>query len=213
MSDSRLPPTMSRPHVVLLGAGASRAAFPDGDASGRRLPVMNDLIEVTGLQQLVAKAGLQPGRNFEETYDELRANPDLAPLAAELEDSIRTYFGEMQLPDQPTLYDHLVLSLRPKDVVATFNWDPLLAQACVRNAHVAQPPMVLFLHGNTGIGVCEDCFLLRPVVLTLWPPNRAYAAAVSDREEGLLFGPVHPKRVGKRPSRVEAGVHVHDLWI
>jgi hypothetical protein len=124
---------------------------------------MNDLIEVTGLQELVAKAGLQPGRNFEETYRELRANPALAPLAAELEDSIRTYFGEMQLPDQPTLYDHLVLSLRPKDVVATFNWDPLLAQACVRNAHVAPPPKVLFLHGNTGIGVCADCLLLRPV--------------------------------------------------
>lgn len=33
------------PHVVILGAGASRAAFPYGNAKGRRLPVMADLAD------------------------------------------------------------------------------------------------------------------------------------------------------------------------
>ena len=34
-----------RPHVVILGAGASLAAFPNGDANGIRLPLMLDFIE------------------------------------------------------------------------------------------------------------------------------------------------------------------------
>ena len=34
------PNSALRPHVVLLGAGATRAAFPDGDATGRRLSLI-----------------------------------------------------------------------------------------------------------------------------------------------------------------------------
>ncbi|MFW6223076.1 MAG: hypothetical protein ACOC3T_05645 [Bacteroidota bacterium] len=36
----------NRPHVVILGAGASAAAFPQGDANGKKLPVMNDLADI-----------------------------------------------------------------------------------------------------------------------------------------------------------------------
>jgi len=35
-------------HVVILGAGASVAAFPQGDAYGRKLPTMDGLIELLG---------------------------------------------------------------------------------------------------------------------------------------------------------------------
>src|SRR5579859_4661418 len=45
------------PHVVILGAGASRAAFPDGDAKKRRLPLMADLIECLGLRDSIRAAG------------------------------------------------------------------------------------------------------------------------------------------------------------
>ena len=31
------------PHVVLLGAGASKAALPEGDRNGRHVPVLRDL--------------------------------------------------------------------------------------------------------------------------------------------------------------------------
>jgi len=62
----------------------------------------------------------------------------------------------MKLPLRPTLYDHLVLSLRDKDVIATFNWDPFLWQSINRCNErlngLARPPRVLFLHGNTAIG-------------------------------------------------------------
>ena len=42
-----------RPHVVLLGAGASRAAFPSGDGCFRKVPVMNDLLDIVGLKLMV----------------------------------------------------------------------------------------------------------------------------------------------------------------
>ena len=47
--------SMGRPHVVILGAGASVAAFPDGDKNGRKLPVMNDLVEKLDLDSALEK--------------------------------------------------------------------------------------------------------------------------------------------------------------
>jgi hypothetical protein len=49
------------------------------------------------------------------------------------------------------------LSLRPKDTVATFNWDPLLVQAFKRNRRVGGLPHILFLHGNVAIDACYSC--------------------------------------------------------
>ena len=34
--------------------------------------------------------------------------------------AIFQYFSSLSLPGIPTIYDHLLLSLRPKDVIATF---------------------------------------------------------------------------------------------
>jgi hypothetical protein len=68
------------------------------------------------------------------------------------------YFARMELPDEPTLYDYLVLSLTGRDVIATFNWDPFLFQALCRNCkRVGKEnlPWPLYLHGNTAIGVCN----------------------------------------------------------
>jgi hypothetical protein len=35
----------TRPHIVLLGAGASLAAFHDGERNGRKLPLMNNFVQ------------------------------------------------------------------------------------------------------------------------------------------------------------------------
>ena len=43
------------PHVVLLGAGASLASFKEGDAYKRILPLMNNFVEVVGLNKLLEK--------------------------------------------------------------------------------------------------------------------------------------------------------------
>ena len=46
-------PKNIKPHVVLLGAGASRAAFPNGEDAGKRLPLMNDFVETLELAALL----------------------------------------------------------------------------------------------------------------------------------------------------------------
>jgi hypothetical protein len=59
-------------HVVLLGAGASRAAFPKGDALGKTLPVMNDLIDILGLSEFLQKHDIKSkGKNFENIYSDI----------------------------------------------------------------------------------------------------------------------------------------------
>lgn len=147
---------MQRPHVVILGAGASLAAFPDGDANGKKLPLMNNFIDTLGLEDLLSRAAIPSSLvNFEEIYDHIFKNASLNKIREELEYKIYCYFSALELPENPTLYDYLLLGLRSKDVVATFNWDPLLLQAFRRNAPYVGLPKLLFLHGNVAVGFCE----------------------------------------------------------
>lgn len=145
---------IGRPHVVILGAGASLAALPEGDKNGNKLPLMNNLISIVGLEPLLKKAGISyKSRNFEEIYSEIHSIGN-AKILAEIEDLIHNYFIGLELPEAPTIYDHLVLSLREKDLIATFNWDPFLFEALRRNHMRTKLPNVAFLHGNVGIGYC-----------------------------------------------------------
>jgi hypothetical protein len=148
---------VGKPHVVILGAGASYAAFPDGNKNGRKLPLMNNLIETLGLQSLIQSTGLTfDSNNFEDIYSSIHKKPELISIRDELEIAIYNYFREMELPDKPTIYDHLVLSLRNKDFIATFNWDPFLVQAIRRNGSRFNLPRPLFLHGNVEVGYCVE---------------------------------------------------------
>ena len=170
---------VDRPHVVLLGAGASRAAFPDGDRNGVKLPLMCDLVEMLGLDKIFERSGIDyAGRNFEVVYGDLCKQPELNQAREKVEERIRDYFGSMELPDPPTIYDHLVLSLREKDLIATFNWDPFLFQAGVRHCGFARLPRMMFLHGNVAIGYCatdkvkgptESCVTSAAVHMSLRP--------------------------------------------
>ena len=121
--------SMSRPHVVILGAGASRAALPHGDAYGRRLPLMADFLEVVvGVRDILMKAGLSLVENdFEATYSRIVQDPKYTDVVAELESVIFKYFDSLRLPDNPTLYDHLLLSLREKDVIANLQLGSVVA--------------------------------------------------------------------------------------
>ncbi len=148
--------SMKRPHIVILGAGASLASFPDGDIDGNILPVMDNLIEVIGIGSILDSMEIpHTQRNFEEVYSELHKRGNEQDLVV-IEKQIEFYFSQMRLPYKPTLYDHLVLSLRKKDVIATFNWDPFLFLALQRNHRKGEMPNAVFLHGNVAIGVCEE---------------------------------------------------------
>lgn len=148
---------IGKPHVVVLGAGASYAAFPNGDKNGRKLPLMNNFVETLGLESLISRTGLSfSSTNFEVIYSEINKRSELNDIREELEKIIYNYFQGMELPNQPTIYDHLVLSLRNKDFIATFNWDPFLVQAIRRNGKRFKLPRTLFLHGNVEVGYCRN---------------------------------------------------------
>ncbi len=150
-------PLAGRPHLVILGAGASRAAFPNGDRNGRRLPLMLDFTETLGLDSVLQAHGVtEKIADFELLYSQLAGNCRHDGLRARLEAAVEDYFWSLRLPDEPTLYDYLLLCLCEKDVIATFNWDPLLFQAALRNWQLAPLPRMLFLHGNVAIGYCAE---------------------------------------------------------
>lgn len=145
------------PHVVLLGAGASLAACPNGDAHGRRLPLMRNLVEVIGLVPILAEYGITEGyEDFEFLYDKLATSGADPELLLRLEGQVRDYFLGMTLPPEVTIYDRLLLALREKDLIASFNWDPFLAQAFKRNRRLRRLPKLAFLHGNVEVGSCVE---------------------------------------------------------
>mgnify|MGYP003964428433 FL=1 len=150
-------PRELRPHVVILGAGASVAAFPTGDANGKQLPTMDNLVEILDLEPILKRGGVEyKNSNFEDVYSRLyESNPNLH-LLKEIEEIVYDYFSSLQLPDVPTLYDHLLMSLRPKDIVATFNWDPFLFDAWNRNKDNVPIPELIHLHGNVRVAHCLE---------------------------------------------------------
>ena len=155
-SPSAEPP----PHVVILGAGASRAAFPHGDAQSTFVPLMSELDRVAGngWRSLIEEA--QPlGDNFEERFAYLKESGRYTDRVAEVEADLASYFGAMTLPDEPTLYDHMVLGLRGQDTIATFNWDPFLLLAYKRHVSrfsTGRLPDLRFLHGCVVYASCEE---------------------------------------------------------
>lgn len=119
---------------------------------------MDDLIEIIGLQPLIDQVGLgmeQKG-DFETIYGQLASEPRHASAVSEIERRIDGYFSSLSLPDGPTIYDCLLVSLRAKDAVLTFNWDPFLFDAYQRNRDAVPLPKIFFLHGNVRIGACVE---------------------------------------------------------
>ena len=148
-------PRNCKPHVVILGAGASIQAFPNGDRNGLRLPVMDNLLNVIEISNEISNIDLS--ENFEKIYSKLFSNQDSKTNLKIIEDKIHNYFSKMRLPECPTLYDHLLLSLRNNDLVVTFNWDPLLFDAWERLTYRISSeylPSIAFLHGNVRLGYC-----------------------------------------------------------
>lgn len=148
-----------RPHLVILGAGASKDSMPNGDAEGRPLPVMNEFISTLGLTDYIGRIeGVPKTDNIEEVYSWLANQEQFAEERFVVENEIREYFSNITLPNTLTKYDLLVLSLRQKDCIATFNWDGLLVQAYQRMQKITSDlPQMVFLHGNVEVGYCPKC--------------------------------------------------------
>lgn len=148
---------MGRPHVVILGAGASIATCLNGDTNGLKLPSMENFSTTLKIEELLKSWEIDPNQNFEDIYSLLHQKQEKERLEV-LENKVVEYFQGLQLPGNPTIYDHLILSLRDKDLIATFNWDPLLMQAYLRNQDSGlSQPKIVFLHGSVSVGFCEKC--------------------------------------------------------
>ena len=145
-------------HTVILGAGATIAAIPNGDKNGKKSSVMQGMIKKLNLEKLLENVVLETkSDNIEDIYSELYLKPEYVSVVRELEKRLYDYFDSMEIPEHPTVYDFLVLGLTEKDVIATFNWDPLLLQAYVRCHRITNNlPQILCLHGNVAIGYCVE---------------------------------------------------------
>lgn len=146
-----------RAHTVILGAGATMATIPNGDKNGKSSSVMNGMIKKLDMEDLLKNVKLETkSDNLEDIYSELHMKAEYKNIVSELERRLYDYFSSLELPDSPTIYDYLVLSLTEKDVIATFNWDPLLIQAYVRCSSITDNlPHILCLHGNVNVGYCK----------------------------------------------------------
>lgn len=146
-----------KPHTVILGAGATIAAIPNGDKNGKKSSVMNNLIDSLGLSKVLDGVELiTDSNNLEDIYSELKGRSEYSHMVYKLERKLYEYFDSLILPEEPTIYDLLILSLTDKDCIATFNWDSLLVQAYIRCKKITNNlPKILCLHGNVGIGYCE----------------------------------------------------------
>jgi hypothetical protein len=182
------------PHVVILGAGASRAACPQGDANGKLLPVMKDFLHIVELGDL---PDVGDREDFEAVYSKLVSDPAHADRCNAIEKTIYDYFASMCLPPTPTIYDYLVLSLRRKDVIATFNWDPFLVQAMQRCYPRGEAgPCLLFLHGNVLAGYCAKD-------KRLGPTNASCSVCGEPFTPSRLLYPVVEKRYDEDPLIAE----------
>ena len=114
-----------RPHVVIVGAGASRAVM------GKSCPTMNEAIEQVGLDRILEGFMLETkSKNLEDIYSELfRRGDECKNARIAMEKKLYEYFSNVQLPSFLTIYDLLILSLTEKDCIVSFNWDSLLIQA------------------------------------------------------------------------------------
>lgn len=151
----------NRPHVVILGAGASCAAIPNGDKYGKKISAMSDFIDKLGLSSIISRVDIHTSSdNLEDIYMELdersKDEKNCLKVKEELEEIIWEYMSKYQLPDSPTVYDFLIMSLTSKDLIVTFNWDPFLVQAIGRAMkYTNNIPQAAFLHGNVAVGFCK----------------------------------------------------------
>lgn len=142
-------------HVVILGAGASIAATKrNPEKNGIILPSMENFIEVLELEEIFDSIpDSLKNENFEIIYTYLNEQKEKRKLCKYVEEKINNYFHGMELPDVATIYDYLILSMRSRDLIATFNWDPFLYQAWNRTSKITKNiPNIVFLHGNVAIG-------------------------------------------------------------
>lgn len=82
-----------RPHLVILGAGATIATIPAGDKYGRKSSVMDNFISELQLNDLFKNIQLKTNsKNLENIYSELYERNDCQNIRLALEERIFNHF-------------------------------------------------------------------------------------------------------------------------
>lgn len=184
-------------HVVILGAGATYAStLRNPEKNGYELPLMWNVVDIVGLNNVVnglPKEYQQYREDFEKLYTLLAKDNKFKDEREYIEKVVYEYFNSLELPDQPTIYDYLILSLRHrKDIIATFNWDPFLYKAYVRNGEFTKSPGILHLHGCVALGYDK-------VDGTIGPAGWTSKKTLRDFEPTKLLYPVDKKDYNSDP--------------
>ena len=99
MTKKTYPFWMVSSHTFILGAGASRAAFPNGDKFGHILPLMYDFVKVLSLADFFEHHGIDyKDQNIEDVYDRLYTEDKNNPVLEELNNIIINYFSSLRIP-------------------------------------------------------------------------------------------------------------------
>ena len=171
--------------------------------------------------------------NFEDIFSDLHASNEAEKLK-QIQDVVENYFEGIEIPEHPTIYDHLVLSLRDEDLIATFNWDPLLLQAYLRNRKAGlSMPKLAFLHGNALVGYClkdkvcglasdrcrrcGDLFARATLLYPIKEKNYSADLFIANEWKRLEWGFAHAFMItifgySCPNSDQEAIVHMHEAW-
>lgn len=139
-------------HLVILGAGSTIATIPNGDKNGEFSYTLANLLNDRCFISFVKKAqvkGFQTS-DVEDLCNQLYKEDK--PLYDEFESLVRTKYASLELPEEFTILDRLVLSLTPNDAIVSFNWDDLVIQAYQRMSRYVPEemlPILAFPHGNS----------------------------------------------------------------
>lgn len=139
-------------HLIILGAGSTIATIPPpkGDKNGMCAYTLSNFLS----DPFYA--------DFLSTLDSKYSNLDVEELCAkmyledknlydEFEALIRKKYALLELPEEFTVLERLIMSLNSNDAILSFNWDDLIIQAYNRvQKYIPQMllPQIGFPHGN-----------------------------------------------------------------
>ena len=137
-------------HLVILGAGSTIATIPNGDKNGEESYTLANLLKDKTFTSFLEKVQRNFSTNDVEDLCKQLYKED-RPLYYEFESLVRKKYARLELPEEFTILDRLVLSLTSNDAIVSFNWDDLVIQAYQRmRDYVPEEmlPILAFPHGN-----------------------------------------------------------------
>lgn len=137
-------------HLVILGAGSTIAAIPNGDKNGIYAYTLNNFLEDPYYADFLASLDSKyQYLNIEEMCTKMYSED--RQLYEAFEVLIRKKYASLELPNEFNLLERLIMSLTADDAIVSFNWDDLIIQAYNRaNQYIPEAllPKIAFPHGN-----------------------------------------------------------------